>query len=584
MAYKYFYPGTYSSLDPESGELFTGYRIPASEIGAPTSIQTANQIQEVANLLNQGGKTIELQPISEGVFDQIPKQHFKEINRLLKLTGAETTVHAPMIDPAGFSREGWSEENREEAERQLRSVIERSHELNSKGNIPVTIHASGIPGTEYGPGKDGKPEIQRMVVINQESKQLTGIGREARVYPEDVVGKKPEEVVPELRKPEEELELINKGEWDKELRQVYFYKERGDETLGKYYGLVKHIWNDFARGKIDIKDLPPIQQEAISRVMGSYEYIRSSLMNVNSLFDRAYKYGSPEEKKFLSEAAEKYTKKIHTGDLAIQSQAIGDMLFKMQNVKPNVYVPIEEFAKEKAASTLGKVAFDAYDKFKETAPIVSIENLYPGMAFSRSEDLKDMVEAARKKFVEEAMKKGINESSAKETAKKQIGVTWDVGHLNMLRKAGFSEEEIIKESEKIAPLVKHAHITDNFGFSDSHLPPGMGNVPIKEILEKLEKAGFSGKKIMEAGGFVQHFKVPPTKYILEAFGSPVYSVPQAPYWNQIRTGIGEYTSGPFAVMPEQHFSIYGGGFLSLPIELGGQIPGKQSRMSGTPME
>ena len=43
-------------------------------------------------------------------------------------------------------------------------------------------------------------------------------------------------------------------------------------------------------------------------------------------------------------------------------------------------------------------------------------------------------------------------------------------------------------------MVKHLHLTDNFGYADTHLPPGMGNVPIKGMLinsvkEPLEQMG-----------------------------------------------------------------------------------------------
>ena len=68
--------------------------------------------------------------------------------------------------------------------------------------------------------------------------------------------------------------------------------------------------------------------------------------------------------------------------------------------------------------------------------------------------------------------------------KKFIGATWDMGHINMLKKQGFTNKEIIRETKKIAPYVKHVHITDNFGFDDSHLSPGMGNVPIKKVMKE----------------------------------------------------------------------------------------------------
>ena len=48
------YQGGYSSFSPSYGNIFTGYHVNASEIGAPTKPDTANQIQQVNMLLNQG--------------------------------------------------------------------------------------------------------------------------------------------------------------------------------------------------------------------------------------------------------------------------------------------------------------------------------------------------------------------------------------------------------------------------------------------------------------------------------------------------------------------------------------------------
>ena len=52
---------------------------------------------------------------------------------------------------------------------------------------------------------------------------------------------------------------------------------------------------------------------------------------------------------------------------------------------------------------------------------------------------------------------------AKNVAKQMIGATWDVGHINMMRKKGYSEKDVIKETKEIAPFVKHVHLSDNFG-------------------------------------------------------------------------------------------------------------------------
>ena len=74
----------------------------------------------------------------------------------------------------------------------------------------------------------------------------------------------------------------------------------------------------------------------------------------------------------------------------------------------------------------------------------------------------------------------------------------------MLRKYGYNEQDIVKESEKIAPLLKHIHLSDNFGFEHTELPMGMGNVPIKQIMEKLGDKGFEARKVIEAAGWWQH--------------------------------------------------------------------------------
>jgi hypothetical protein len=61
----------------------------------------------------------------------------------------------------------------------------------------------------------------------------------------------------------------------------------------------------------------------------------------------------------------------------------------------------------------------------------------------------------------------------------------------------------------------------------------------------------------------------------------------APYWNQA-AGLQEgYFSGYGQMLPEGHYKTWGSGFsmASLPMELGGQMPGAGgSRMSGRPME
>src|SRR3989338_6394295 len=149
--YESFYKGSSSPFEPSDSEIFTGYRISAGLLGSQTSGVTADQVREVSSRLSEGVKHVEFTGgvLDPQLFDLIPKQHLKEIDRLAKLTGAEMSIHAPIIEPSGTSQGGWSEMARQETERQLLSIVERSHLLSPNGNIPVVLHSSNLGGSEY---------------------------------------------------------------------------------------------------------------------------------------------------------------------------------------------------------------------------------------------------------------------------------------------------------------------------------------------------------------------------------------------------------------------------------------------------
>jgi len=254
---------------------------------------------------------------------------------------------------------------------------------------------------------------------------------------------------------------------------------------------------------------------------------------------------------------------------------------------PKVYKEVNEFATDKAATTFGNLAMKSYDELGgDKAPVLAIEPFHPGVALSGTDDMIKLVKKSRDNFVEHLVKdKGYNKGKAKKIAEEKIGVTWDIGHINMIKKQGFTDEDIAKQTRKIAPMVKHVHLTDNFGFADTHLAPGMGNTPVKKIMEELEKTGRLGdmRKITEAGAFVQHFKTSPHPLTMAAFGSPIYSMTQGPYWNQAHQIQGSYSGGYGTHNPQTHHAYFGAGFTTMPVELGGQMPGGESRFGNTPM-
>lgn len=580
------YQGGYSSLKPETYSpdgLYTGFNIPSSQLGTTTRVDTANQLGEVIDRLNQGIIPIEVGSVMPEVFEAIPKEQFKEINRMAKLTGAKISVHAPIVEPSGIGDQGWDEASRQLAEKQLISVIDRTAPMNEKGSMPITIHSSAkIPGIEYRITPEGKKVEEKIYAINRETGKITTVlKREEKFLPgteEMLKGKaKP-------YSPVEELDKLNNSEWDNSISQLMHHKEDADKIMSENLDIIpKKILQDVIQDPV--KKLPlldPVYQQAYHKILSTDQFLHDTHALLNSLFHKAYKYGTKDDKEKLLKASKNFGESLEQNpSLPGKSQAIGNLLNTLKGVHPTLYETAEDFALDKSAKTFANVALYGLEKYQDKAPVINIENV-PGLAFSHSEELDRLIKETRRQFIETAVSKGYSKSKAEQEAEKLIGITLDIGHLNIARKEGFTEKDLLNEVKALAKNVKHVHLSDNFGSEHIELPIGMGNVPAKEILAELEKAGYTGRNILEAAHFVQHFKKSPMPYLFEAFGSPIYG--GGPSWNQT-TGLIEGYSGGFGEMlPQTHYQIFGAGFAQLPKELGGSLTGQGSRMSGRPME
>lgn len=598
MSNENFYPGTSYPLEEGYRDVLPGYSVSASSIGMATDPRTANQLQEVSMKINPGGKTIEISAVNTQAFESIPQQHLKEINRLTKLTGTEVTLHAPAIEPSGYTEGGkWSEANRQQSENQMMSAVERGHVLNSKGNMPVTFHPSYmLPEERVVMKEEGKEMPKSMIAADTRTGELIQIKETEKFFPEK--GGLKEEF-----NPEEELKKRNEESWIQALNSLNWYAMRGEEQVreslkpfeegGKKEAAeeILRIYKSEEKEKI-LENFPEEIKKNMMNVFRNLDQgtilLKDSYNNLRELYNRVYKDANPEDKPKLEAYAASIKKEVESGiennpeKLKRFAEMIERGVHIMKEIKsPNLFQPLNKFLIDKNSETFSNVAFNAYKKFGDKAPTISIENPPAGGALSRAEELKDLIERTRKKFIEKAKKEGIGESQAKEAAEKLIGATWDVGHINMIRKYGYDKVDLIKETEKIAPFVKHVHLSDNFGFEHTELPMGMGNVPIQEMLKKLGDKGEKVKKIIEAGNWFQFFKTPPLAETYENLGTPLFPM-KAPYWNQIASAYGNYFSFPSAYFTEQHMSTYGTGFSGLPQELGGQIPGRQSRFAGSP--
>jgi len=648
-SYESFYGGGVSSLSPDYGN-FVGYRMSAENLGFPGSPQTANQLGEAVNALKQGVKAFEVSMVVPDTTEVIPKQHFEEMRALMKLSGVKPSVHGPVVDASGFTDKGWGgDDGRLDNERRMFDAIEKAHILDPKGNIPIVFHSSnGAPGAEWRPGKKewGEDEfvMEKGAMINRETGQSQMTKREYKFRPEvpellekgGVIEKGRVRHIEgrpagKLFSAEGSIDAANNAEWENRLIEVAQMNKHAEEIMGSaainlpeyYHSAViastedKLIYELDDNGNI-VKQLPWFDAETnqkadYNQIRKAGLFLENAELSFNAAFHQAYKYGDDNQKKKLKKLAEEYSEEkrrvseiLPIGDKMAgvniwspvkRKKLLDESLNKLKHLTdpsyggkvPGVFQESTAFAMDKASETFGSLAMKSYDKFGGSAPVIAIENMFQGFAFSRAEDLKPLVEKSRVKFVDKLIKeKGMSKGKAEKIAEKQLGVTWDVGHLNILKKKGFTDEDIIKQTKLISEdksMVKHVHLTDNLGFADSHLAPGMGNLPLKGILEELEKTGRLGemRKIVEAGAFVQHFKKSPHPWTMSALGSPIYGMKNAPYWNQVMDVQGSYFGGYGTVNPNIHHTYFGAGFTTMPVELGGQEAGGTSRFGNTPM-
>ena len=607
-------PG-YSSFIPseDSPYLQKENLIPAKKIGMTTDPRTADQLSALSLTLNQGVIPVEISQISPDIFDTIPKQHFTEMKRKAKLAGAELVLHAPIqgMDPSGFGERGWQQSQQDLVERQLKDVMDKAALMDDKGNMPVTIHGSNYHGSTWKYVEDEetnkrKKVYETLMAVNKQTGEAQPIKEDKQFHPGGDLEKG------SFINPEVALEMANRTQWRKETDAVLFEKETADKIVSEAPPGAKNAYYEISKGGRRAQEilgrLSTQEREKILYLQTAKSHIDQAELSVNSLFDKAYQYAEDDPKNIphsrtrkekrekLKKIGETYDRLInggyltseleslrkkdeekyeqvssHRANLQNQSQSIQFLTQELKKLNPNMFTSVEKFSIEKASETFSNVALHSLQEHGERAPALSIENMDQGrFGFSQGKDIKNLIEKSREKFVKKAIDEGYSKKKAQIFSEKLIGATFDVGHLNISKKFGFTDKDLEKEAKEIAKFVNKVHLTDNFGYADTHLPIGMGNVPVKALLEALGEEGMKAVKINEVGGWFQHFKKSPFPQILEAAGSPIYSSGEGPYWSQAGGFQQSYLEGYGQMLPQTNYQLFGAGFSQLPSSLGGQ--------------
>lgn len=70
-------------------------------------------------------------------------------------------------------------------------------------------------------------------------------------------------------------------------------------------------------------------------------------------------------------------------------------------------------------------------------------------------------------------------------ANDKVKMTIDINHSNL-------NEDIISVCHNCKDLIANIHVSDNHGKYEEHLLPGMGNIPIKQVMQKMRKCNYNG--------------------------------------------------------------------------------------------
>ncbi|MEK6861538.1 MAG: hypothetical protein AABY07_06215, partial [Nanoarchaeota archaeon] len=386
--------------------------IPQYALGAPTSVQTANQIAEATARLNAGVYGVDLALIDERIFESVPKQHFKEIDRLMKLTGAKASIHGPIVDLAGFTQQGWTEENRKENERKVGYYMDMAHELDAKGNTPLNFHINTamlgekwrkLNEEEYKKLSNEEREVVREITVDPytgkkqyEIKELMGVidrdtgnvaplKHEIKYYPGKV----------QVWTPDEQLRVVNLNMWDDKKLEVFELQRKKAEILDRIASLDREALSlRYGQEKRVLKDEEQDRLNQIQNTLGVWKAHIGELdkhihTGLNGLYHQL-SYAPKEYREKVNEFKEQVNKEyLHYDNrlreliqkekptqeeiqefsqlrdaqdrhLQLRLEEVGklDKYGKEIIPIPQKYVPTNELALEKTAETVANVVFD----------------------------------------------------------------------------------------------------------------------------------------------------------------------------------------------------------------------------------
>ena len=536
--------------------------------------------------------------IGKGAFspEMVGKTERETIRELAKISEMELTTHAT-IGVGGFSGltdKGFSEEEREKALFEIKRTADFAADTAQGG--PIVVHTGEFPRPIYRPEEKFKAfpeEKEKMIVrlVDEKTGEIFGLKKDVKIpvpkmkyneetkkceYEFDEYGrhKWEERKYDYYENPENKQKILNelktfniKLDLEKINPAQLFYADHKRKELEQYESEELRMAKNAQEMREELKNIEKFKQvhsdllktserEKLKQAMETQLGVRfpGAFPTQEDLKKHPEKYEeyvyTPE--KFLEKMEGKLKREIQYWDEGSISHGKRVELLKeeIQNTKP-----IEEVAVKKSAETIARAAMYAYDVERKRGlkkPLfIAPENIFPESYGSHPQELRTLVLKSRESMTNQLVTKGYSKEEAVKIAKEHVKATFDVGHAYTWKKYFQGKEAEFNSwlNEQVAQLTKegiigHVHISDNFGYYDEHLAPGEGSVPIKDFAKELEKQGYKGPMIIEAGAQPEGEEYQVLTEAFRTLQSPVYRIDSlSQTWSDIENSYFARTSG-----------------------------------------
>ncbi|MEM4637519.1 MAG: TIM barrel protein [Candidatus Woesearchaeota archaeon] len=533
----------------------------------------------------------------------------QQLQELAKLNQIKLTTHVTpngVMGVAGMSREGFEEQKRAEALREINKAIEFAAEATTGGAVVFHTGEWQRPLTDVrGNFKSYSDEDKTapVLVVDKITGDIQGFKRDQSVFePQFLTAEdwEKEKGIKIVGKKDKYGFIVEKNDWvdidgnaikkewlldPKNTERLFDRVPKWNKEKTNFY-VEEKKFEDYVRESEELKkrgiNITPEVLFMKSQIANSvleakgaslyhaqrYEELkkeRDALMENLKFVEKLEKSTPPEERwKLLEyipkgvtrELGAKYSTREEKMPSEIIKEQIKDLTNQMRHIheasssydaraqqaleRMNRITTLEDYGLNKSTETIAQAAINAMyysEKNKKNIqePIyVAPESWLPQMYGSHPDEIRTLIQKSREEMAKMLMQKGYSKEEAMEKAKTHIKATIDTGHFNQWRKywqakPGEDPEKAEKrfekwyldEVEKLAKegIIGHVHLTDNFGYDDEHLTPGQGNVPMKEFIKRMEKAGI--KDFIVERGSDNPYALHDT---LAEFGSPIHAL------------------------------------------------------------